>query len=77
MCANLVGAARKCARESGSRAARNLKNIRAKFAQNLRLKIKFGADMAKRVSQMHYYGEERNSVKVPLKGHLYSSAAIW
>ena len=32
MCANLVGAARKCARESGSRAARNLKKMRAKFA---------------------------------------------
>ena len=64
------------------RARREIKKkMRAKFATS----SKFGADMVKRVSkssvkgafaQMHY-GEERNSVKVLLKGHLYPSAAIW
>ena len=60
MCANLVGARRE---------------ILKKCARSSRLKIKFSADMVKRVSkssvkgtfaQMHY-GEERNSVKVQLK----------
>ena len=63
-CARIWLALRENVRANLVRARREIfKKMCAKFETS----TKFGADMAKRVSQMHYYGEERNSVKVQLK----------
>ena len=61
MCANLVGAARKCASDFGSRALRNLKKLRAKFATSTKYMAKRVSKSSGTFAQMQY-GEERNSV---------------